>query len=373
MDHLSQGFFPFFKGRVALYAILKAIGIKKGAEIILPGFTCVVVSNAIIYLGAKPVYVDIDPGTFNIDVTKIEKEVTEKTAAIIAQNTFGLSSDLDPILEIANKYKIKVIEDCAHGFGGTYKGQQNGTVADAAFFSTQWSKPFSTGLGGFAVSSNSQIKAKIENECKSYSLPNITESIMLWGLLRSYDLLMRPAIYWPAIKAYRALSRLGIVTGSSSDDELLSPQKPAGFEKRMPLFLQKRVRKEIERFSDNLKHRLWVVARYDEIFDNMGLGKPYKPDYALHTFLRYSFLVKDKKTFLRRAEESRIEAGDWFVSPLHPIEGDLSSWSYVKGSCPVAENVCGRIVNLPTHKRINAEQIHKVEKVLIKMKAQGVL
>ena len=87
-------------------------------------------------LAEKPVYVDIAPNTFNIDTSKIEGKITDKTTAIIAQNTFGLSSDLDPILDIAKRYNLKVIEDCAHGYGGSYKGKANGTVADAAFFST---------------------------------------------------------------------------------------------------------------------------------------------------------------------------------------------------------------------------------------------
>lgn len=126
----------FWKGRIALYAILKAIGIKEGDEIILPAFTCVVAVNPIIYLGAKPVYVDVDPMTYNIDVKMLEREnvkTLRKAKAILAQNTFGLSSDLDAIFEIAKKYDLFVIEDCAHGFGGYYKGKPNGTIADVSF------------------------------------------------------------------------------------------------------------------------------------------------------------------------------------------------------------------------------------------------
>src|SRR3972149_1771131 len=94
MENLISAVFFFFKGRVALYALLKAIGIHPGDEVILPGFTCVVVPNAIIYLGGKPVYADIDPKTFNIDTAKIEGKITDNTTAIIAQNTFGLSPDV---------------------------------------------------------------------------------------------------------------------------------------------------------------------------------------------------------------------------------------------------------------------------------------
>lgn len=373
MENLISNNFFFFKGRVALYALLKAIGIRAGDEVVLPGFTCVVVPNAIIYHGGKPVYVDIDPKTFNMDTAKIEDKITGKTTAIIAQNTFGLSSDLDPILDIAKRYNLKVIEDCAHGYGGSYKGKANGTVADAAFFSTQWSKPFSTGLGGIAVTHNPEIASKLRIESDSYPYPDIKEKLILWMLLQGYNFMMKPAIYWPAIKSYRFLSKAGFVTGSSSSEELISPVKPDGFEKRMARFQQKRAMLEMERFEENLKHRLWAAKRYDEIFNRLGIEKPYRTEYALHTFLRYSFLVNDKRRFLREAEENRIEMGDWFLSPLHPIEKDLSPWGYEKGMCPVAESVCERIVNLPTHKRINEKYIIRLEKFLEKMKDQGVL
>ena len=151
----------FWKGRVALYAILKAIGIKEGDEIILPAFTCVVAVNPVIYLGARPVYVDIDPMTYNMDISRLKRKITKKTRAVLAQNTFGLAPDLDRIFEVANKHNLMVIEDCAHGFGGYYKGRPNGTIADVSFFSTQWNKPFSTGLGGFAVTKNPEIAERL--------------------------------------------------------------------------------------------------------------------------------------------------------------------------------------------------------------------
>ena len=115
----------FWKGRVALYALLKSFGISKDDEVILPAFTCVVVPNAILYCDAKPVYVDINPQTLNCDPEEIRKKITPKTKLIIAQNTFGLSSDLDAIMRIANEYHIVVIEDCTHGIGGYYRGIKN--------------------------------------------------------------------------------------------------------------------------------------------------------------------------------------------------------------------------------------------------------
>ena len=104
--------FLFWKGRVALYSILKAMGLGEGDEVILPAITCVVAANPIIYLGAKPVYVDIDPKTYNVDVTKIEQKITKRTKIILAQNTYGLSSDIDSISEIAGRHTLKMQEGC---------------------------------------------------------------------------------------------------------------------------------------------------------------------------------------------------------------------------------------------------------------------
>ncbi len=125
----------FFKGRVALYAILKAMEIQSGDEVILPGFTRVVVPNAIIYLNGRPVYVDIDKKTYNIDVTKIEEKIKYRTKAIVAQHTFGIPAEMDKISEIAKKYNLYVIEDACHAIGSKYKGKEVGPFSDAAFFS----------------------------------------------------------------------------------------------------------------------------------------------------------------------------------------------------------------------------------------------
>ncbi len=153
--------FLYWKGRVALYAILKSLDLSEGDEVILPAFTCVVVPNAIIYAGLKPVYVDISPKTLNMDISLVKDAITDKTKVILCQNTFGLSSNIEEIILIAKKFNLITIEDCTHGFGGTYKGKPNGSFCDAAFFSSQWNKPFSTGIGGFLLVNNEKILTKV--------------------------------------------------------------------------------------------------------------------------------------------------------------------------------------------------------------------
>jgi dTDP-4-amino-4,6-dideoxygalactose transaminase len=107
----------------------------------VPAFTCVVVPNAILYAGARPVYGEIEPVTFHLDLARLESRITPRTRAILAQNTFGLAPPVAQLREIASRRGLALIGDCAHGLGGTYRGRKNGTLADASFFSTQWNKP----------------------------------------------------------------------------------------------------------------------------------------------------------------------------------------------------------------------------------------
>ncbi|MHC5174250.1 MAG: DegT/DnrJ/EryC1/StrS family aminotransferase [Planctomycetota bacterium] len=116
--------FSFWKARVALYAILRSMGIGSGDEVILPGYTCVMDVNPIKYVGAKPIYVDIEPETFNMVPALIEKKITPNTKLIMAQHTYGYPCDMDRLLDIAHRHQIPVIEDCCLSLGSTYKGKR---------------------------------------------------------------------------------------------------------------------------------------------------------------------------------------------------------------------------------------------------------
>lgn len=368
---------------MALYAILQAIGIKEGDEVILPAFTCVVAVNPIIYLGARPVYVDIDPKTYNMDHKKMEGKITSKTKAILAQNTFGLAADLDAIFEIVQKYDLFVIEDCAHGFGGFYKGKPNGTIADASFFSTQWNKPFSTGLGGFAVTKDPKMAEKLNQMGDRLIRPSLKDEMLLRTLLFVRGRL-NPKFYWSAIKTYRWLSRNNLILGSSQGEELEEPVKPKGFEKG---FSKTQAKKGIEELVGSRKkgvgskeyvvrsgekwkidkvieHRKKIANLYKKILLDLGIETPYEPGYAEHTYLKFPLLVKDRVRFFRSAEKEKIELGDWFLSPIHPITKNFELWHYRWGENPIAERISQHIVNLPNHTKINENYVDRVAEFL---------
>ncbi len=362
----SHKAFFFFKGRVALYAVLKSMDIQCGDEIIIPGFTCVVVPNAIKYLGAKPVYVDINPDTYNIDVTKLEELLTSHSSAlthpkaIIAQHTFGIPAEMDRIVEIARKYNLYVIEDSCHAIGSKYKGREVGSFGDASFFSSQWSKPITTGLGGWAVINNVTLLEKVKAVYSEFVDPTQRERILLRLQYLAYKKLFTPSLFWFAQNAYRRLSSVGITVGSSSNEELQS-MMPADYKKTMAIWQRKLLERnlaEIQRIND---HRREVASLYETLLGEKGIKAAVNlTEGSEPIFLRYPVMVRHKKAMLEKARKMRIEIGDWFLSPVHP---NLAGWekvSYARGACPIAEMICDHIINLPTHQGIGIKDVRKV-------------
>jgi len=150
-------------GTAALQLAYESLNIKKKDEIILPAFTIISCILPVIRSGATPVLIDSDPTTWNMDVSKIESKITSRTKAIIAPHIYGLPIDMDPLLRIAKKYKLKVIEDSAEALGLKYKNKECGSFGDVSTFSFYANKHITTGEGGMIVTNNKQIAEK----CKS--------------------------------------------------------------------------------------------------------------------------------------------------------------------------------------------------------------
>lgn len=350
--------FYFYKGRVALYAILKALGIQAEDEVILSGFTCVVVPNAISYLGAKPVYVDIDPETYNIDPQKITAKITEKTRAIIAQHTFGIPAAMEKIDDIAGKYNLNVIEDSCHGIGSKYRGREIGTFGDAAFFSSQWSKPVTTGFGGWIRANNPELEVKLDKIYPSFSDPPIKYDYVLRLQYLLFSKLLTPSLFWFAQDIYRMLSKYGIALGSSTNDELQC-KMPANYEMRMTKWQKVKIEEKLAGISAVIDHRRAVVSQYEKLLPQAGVAPLRLPGDHEIVFLRYPVRVKDKSRVLALAKKERIEMGDWFLSPVHPVLAGWEKVSYEQGMCPNAEEACDQVINLPTHQGIKNRQVEK--------------
>jgi perosamine synthetase len=359
-DHVTL----FWKGRVALYAILRALRIGAGDEVIVPAFTCVAVPNAVLYAGATPVYVDIDEATYTADPAAVQAAVGSRTRAVLAQNTFGLSSDLDALRAAAAAQGAVVIDDCTHGLGGTYRGRPNGAAADAAFYSTQWSKPISTGLGGIAVTTDAQLARELAGLEGAAREPSVADRALLGAMLIARERIATPRTIRAGRAAYRAVSRAGLVPGSSSRDELEGAEMPESFVARMSGFQSRLAARRLATLGAKLRRRRAVAERYSAWLSAHGATPAHEPDAADHAFLRYPLRVRERDAFVAEAGRRRVDLGDWFHSPLYPIEGDLGRWGYRWGTNPVAERVASQIVNLPTDVAPDGRELEAVEGLL---------
>lgn len=346
--------FSFGAGRMALYAILEALGIKNGDEIIIPAFTCVVVPNAILYKGAKPIYVDIDPYTFNIDVGKIESAITPRTKALYAQHTFGLPCNVKLIREIANKHDLVVIEDCAHALGSSSDNIPVGSLADVAFFSTDHTKSISTHVGGMAVTNDPVIAEKLNSIqqrapfLKGFIIRKVLLTFMLEYLLFSAPMLwLGRSLHILMIKArlpFYFSDELNIrkPTAYPYPCRLSSAQAEIGI-------------RQLEGFDKNVLHRREIA---DFLESKIQWNVKRINEFNQSVLLRYSFLIKDRKAFEKNFYKY-FDLGIWFTSVVHCRENNLHLVEYVAGSCPIAEYVTQHIVNFPTHSRIPIKLLAK--------------
>jgi perosamine synthetase len=354
----------FGKGRVALYALLRALDVRPGDEVILPAFTCVAVPNAIIYAGARPVWVDIDAGTYTIDPDAAAAAITPRTRAILGQNTFGLDADMDSLTSLARRHRVALIDDCTHGLGGTYRGRASGSIADLAFFSTQWSKPISTGLGGFSVARDEQIARRVRALEDGAHRPSAATVAVLRALIIARERAGSSRLLGAGRAVYRDLSRMGIVPGSSSGDELAGPVMPDRFLAQMSRAQARLGAERMGRLAALVDRRTVIAGHYSAWLREHGHRPAPERADSRHAFLRYPVLVTDRAAFLAAGRRAGIDVGDWFVSAVHPVVTSLERWAYRRGVAPKAEAICQKIVNLPTDPAFKDSDVERVLRFL---------
>ena len=352
---------------MALYAILNSLGIGQGDEVILPGYTCVMDVNPIKYLGAKPIYVDIEPQTYNMNPSLMEANITDKTRVIIAQHTYGYPCDMDKIFEIAARHNLPVIEDCCLSLGSKYKGQLVGTLGKAAYFSFQWNKPFTTGLGGMATTNDAELADKIAVLCREKLIqPSLKDVLMLSAQLFVYRTFIYPRTTALAQSLFRFLTKKGIVVGSSSTAEYV-PVMADDFFKGMSGVQASSGLRQLKKLSANMEHRKRMARLYDTLLSEIGV-KPVQYDTTIFdpVLVRYPIRVKDKEKALEDAASAGVELGSWFECPLHPIETPLEAYDYTPGQCPEAEKASREVVNLPLHPRAGEATVRRTVKFIQK-------
>jgi perosamine synthetase len=350
--------FAFWKGRAALEAVLRAFGVSEGDEVIVPGFTCVVVPDAVRRVGAAPIFADIEEQGYNVDLAQIESLVTPRTRAVICQHTFGIVADLGSLVPLCERNGLLLIEDCAHALGAYYRGTHVGLVGHAGFFSSQWSKPYTTGLGGMAVAARKDVAEKLDVVYRQSKSPSRAARARLWVQFMVYSRFFSPRLYWTAQATIRGLSKVGLFVGSSSTAELTG-EVPVDHDWLMGPSQQKWGLRELARQDAVFAHRKHIAALYDREMAKQGRPALARPEGSM--LLRYPVKVGNKLELLDKAKSERVELGSWFETPLHPLPlSEHPRLGYRVGQCPNAERAARETVNLPLHAQITAEEALRV-------------
>ncbi|OQA16766.1 MAG: UDP-4-amino-4-deoxy-L-arabinose--oxoglutarate aminotransferase [bacterium ADurb.Bin363] len=315
-------------GTAALHAACFAAGIKEGDEVITTPVTFAASANCVLYMGAKPVFADIDPKTYNINPEDIKAKITDKTKAIIPVHFTGQPCDMDKIFEIAKENNLTVIEDGAHALGAEYKGRRVGSMGDMTTFSFHPVKHITTGEGG-AITTNSE---------------SIYKKLLLFrthGITReSKDLL-------------------------NNEGPWYYEQHYLGFNYRITDIQAALGLSQLGKLDRFLKLRREYVRQYNEAFRELGeVITPFQIDAANSSWHLYIIKLKlenlncDRKQIFEELQSKNIGVNVHYIPVYyHPYYRQLG---YKKGLCPCAEELYERMITLPLFPKMEKEDVQYV-------------
>ena len=355
--------YTFYRGRVAEAAILRALGVTRGDDVAVQAFTCSAVSEGVLSIGARPVYVDVGPGSYTMDPEDLAGKLTPRTRAIVVQHTFGIPADLPRIGVVATRHGLPIVEDCAHAIGSSIDGITVGTFGVAAFYSFEASKPIFAGIGGSVRVNDSALATRMRDLYRGYSQPSVIKQAQVLAMYLAARLAYRPSTYWRLRGLYRQAIRLGLLPSAYHDVEFeASPVEDF----RLALGRVQRwlVRRGIAALPGRTLHRRGVAAAYRERIVGSGVRHPVLLPGADPVYGRYPVLTPRKAELLRRAPEYRVELLDWYATPVHPLVGPaLEAAGYRPGSCPNAEAMSPEVVSLPTGPLVDEAQIDRADRL----------
>ena len=302
-------------GTSALHLALLAAGIGPGDEVITTPFTFIASAATIVYTGARPVFVDIDPASFNIDVTRIEAAITPLTRAIMPVHLFGQPADMDPIMEIAGRHGLAVIEDAAQAHGAEYKGRRAGSIGAMGCFSFYPGKNLGAcGEGGAVVTNNAACARKIR-------------MLRDWGTERKYV---------HEIKGYNY--RMEGIQGAI-------------------------LRVKLRHLEAWTEARRAHAVRYGELLKDCGVQLPEAMSCSRHVYTVYTIRSADRDRLRDELQQRGIQTGIHYPVPVHlqPAYADLG---YGRGAFPAAEQAAGRVLALPIYPEMSDSQLREVAAAL---------
>jgi perosamine synthetase len=360
--------YSFCHGRVGLYGLLLGLGIGPGDEVLLQVPTHIVVSNAIRYTGAQPIYVDCRPDTFNIDLKQAERLITSRTKGLLLQHTFGIPVELDDALDLARRYNLDVIEDCVHALGAMYMGRQVGSFGRAAFFSSEATKTISTTMGGMVVTDDPELAARIQAFQQSCTYPStwLVARYMLKMVL--FHLLYEPHLYRYIRAIYEYFGQRHPLPRPTNSEERHG-NRPFNYEQRLSNAQAMLGLRQLRHLEMNLAHRRATAALYNMRLSEGRIDVPHPPANAEPAFVRYPVRVKDPAA-VRHMAARHATLGTWFNSVLEEADAPTCG-NYETGSCPQAEALAGQLINLPTHQRVSKQDAERIISAVIRAAASA--
>jgi len=298
-------------GTSALHLALLAAGVGLGDEVITVPFTFVASVAAIEYVGARPVLVDINRDSFTIDPVAIERAITARTRAILPVHLYGQPADMDPIMDVARKHSLVVIEDAAQAHGAQYKGRPVGSIGELACFSFYPGKNLGAyGEGGAVTTSN----------------PDFARAIRMlrdWGQDRKYHHVLR------------------------------------GFNYRMEAFQGAILRVKLGHLDQWTETRRSLARKYDQLLPDAGVETPREMPYARHVYHVYTVRTYDRDALQKALHAAGIQTAIHYPVPVHlqPAYADLG---YKHGAFKHSESAAGQVLSLPLYPELSPEAVAEV-------------
>jgi len=308
-------------GTSALHLAIVSAGVKPGDEVILPSFTFVATAEAVVMAGGKPVFVDIDPRSFNINPNKIEEKITPNTKVIMPVDLFGLPADLTPIRKIAIDHDIAIVEDAAQAHGAKYSGKPVGMLANATCWSFYASKNMTTGEGGIITTNNDEI-AKSLRMLRSHG-----EKSKYSSLTMGYNYRMSE------MQAALGLVQLG----------------------KLPSFVAKR--------TANAKKLTQLLSK------EKRLELPYNSEVMTSSWNLYTVKLKDstekeRDKLVKTLRTKEIGAAVYYINPIHLMPFYRENFGLY--ALPETEEAAKKVFSLPVHPGLQDSQVEYIAQTLIK-------
>lgn len=294
----------------ALHLSLTALGIKEGDEVITTPFSFVATANAILHAGAKPVFVDVERTTGNMDVAGIEGKITEKTKAIIPVHLYGNMVDMKGLKEIADRYNLKIIEDAAHCIEGERDGIMPGNVSDAACFSFYATKNITSGEGGAVLCNDTGLYEKL-------------------SMLRLHGIDADASSRYTKKYRHWDMKMLGWKYNISDIQSAL-------------------LLGQLERIEENLKRREEIASFYEREFDKLGIDYMKVPKNTKPARHLFTVLVDNRDDVLAKMQDKGIGVAVNY-KPIHLHSYYRNTFGYKEGDYPVAEYIGERTISIPLY------------------------